>query len=48
MLPFSAEFEKEVLALAGSPDKDIRDKAAADLGAPTMISKITQTGYHHL
>lgn len=41
MLPFSAEFEKEVLALAGSPDKDIRDKAAADLGAPTMISKIT-------
>lgn len=48
MLPFSAEFEKAVLATAGSPEKELRDKAAAELGAPTMIAKITTAGYHHL
>ena len=48
MVPFSAEFEKEVLRVAGSPDKEARDKAAAELGAPTMIHKITQVGYRTL
>lgn len=48
MVPFSAEFEKEVLQVAGSPDKDARDKAAAELGAPTMIHKITNVGYRAL
>jgi obg-like ATPase 1 len=48
MVPFSAEFEKEVLALAGSPDKDARDKAATELGGATMIHKIVTTGYHTL
>jgi len=48
MLPFSAEFEKDVMASAGCLDKDIRDQCASDLGAPSMISKITQAGYNHL
>ncbi len=32
MLPYSASFEKEVLELAGSPDKEARDKAASEMG----------------
>lgn len=48
IIPFSAEYEKEVLALAGSPDKEARDSAAAELGAPSMITRITTTGYEHL
>ena len=48
MLPFSAEFESEVLATAGSPDKGPRDEAAASLGAATMIHKIVTTGYRTL
>lgn len=48
MVPYSADFEKEVMQIAGSPDKDARDKAAESLGAPTMIHKITTTGYKHL
>lgn len=48
MIPFSAEFEKEVLANAGSPDKDARDQAAEALGAPTMIHKIVNVGYRTL
>jgi obg-like ATPase 1 len=48
MLPFSADYEKDVLATAGSPDREARDRAAAELGAPTMIHKITTTGYHTL
>ena len=40
MIPFSAEFEKEVLALAGSPDKVARDNAAKELGVDTMIHEI--------
>jgi len=35
MLPYSAEFEKEVLALAGSPEKAARDAAATELGSTT-------------
>lgn len=48
MLPYSAEFEKNVSKAAGSIDKDARDKAAAEAGAATMIPKITQAGYNHL
>jgi len=48
MIPYSAEFEKEVLAAAGSPDKDARDFSAEELGAATMIHKIVNTGYRAL
>jgi len=32
MLPYSAEFEAEVLATAGSPERAARDAAATELG----------------
>ena len=48
IIPFSAEYEKEVLDTAGSPELEARQKAAEELGAPSMITKITQTGYTHL
>ena len=48
ILPYSAEFEAEVLSNAGSPEKEARDKAASELGAPTMIHKIVNTGYRTL
>jgi len=48
MLPYSAEFEAEVLAMAGSPDKAARDTAATELGSTTMIHKIVNTGYRTL
>ena len=48
MIPFSAEFEKEVLALSGSPDKEPRDAAAKELGGVTMINQIVTTGYKTL
>ena len=48
VLPYSAEFEAEVLANAGSPDKAARDAAAKELGAPSMIHKIVNCGYRTL
>lgn len=48
MLPYSADFEKQVQDAAGSTDKMVRDQCAADLGAASMITKITQAGYNHL
>ncbi len=48
MLPYSAEFEKQVLELAGSPEIEAREKAALELGGPTMVPKLTQAGYNHL
>lgn len=48
MLPFSAEFEKNVSLEAGSADAALREKAAANAGAATMVPKITQAGYNHL
>ena len=48
MVPYSAEFEAEVLAAAGDAAKEARDKAAEELGAPTMIHKIVNTGYRAL
>ena len=34
--------------MAGSPDKEVRDKAADEMGAPTMIHKIVNVGYKAL
>lgn len=48
VLPFSVEFEAEVLRNAGGPEKELRDKAASELGAPTMIHKIVNCGYRTL
>lgn len=48
MVPYSVEFEKEVLAMAGSADKAARDAAATELGSTTMIHKIVTTGYRTL
>ena len=48
MIPYSAEFEAEVLANAGSPDKAARDNAARELGAVTAIHKIVTVGYRTL
>lgn len=48
MLPYSADFESEVLAAAGSADKAARDAAAAELGAPTMVHKLVNVGYRTL
>lgn len=40
VIPYSAEYEKEVQSLAGSIDKEKRDKAAEELGSPSMMTKI--------
>lgn len=48
MVPYSADYEKEVLATAGQPDKEARDKVAEELGAPSMITKIVNCGYRTL
>ena len=48
MLPYSAEFEAEVLANAGSPERAARDAAAAELGQPTMVHKLVTCGYRTL
>lgn len=48
MLPYSADFEAEVLDKAGGPEKDKRDAAAAEMGAPSMVAKISNTGYKAL
>jgi len=48
MVPFSAEYEAEVLATAGSPDRAPRDAAATELGKPTMIHRIVNVGYRTL
>lgn len=48
MIPYSAEFEAEVLATAGSPERWLRDEAAASLGRGTMVHKLVTTGYRTL
>ena len=48
MLPYSAEFESEVLANAGSPDRAARDAAAAELGQATAVHKLVTMGYRTL
>lgn len=48
MLPFSADFERQVSDAAGSHDRIKRDEAAKELGSVTMVPKIAQAGYNHL
>jgi obg-like ATPase 1 len=48
MLPYSAEFEQEVVDTAGTTEKEARDKVAKELGADTMIHKIVNVGYRTL
>lgn len=50
MIPYSAEFEREILENAGSPDHEARNAAANEIkeGATTMIPKITNVGYKAL
>jgi hypothetical protein len=50
MIPYSADFEGEILASAESPEVEARNKAANDIkeGCTTMISKITNVGYKAL
>ena len=48
MLPYSAEYEAEVLATAGSPENEARQAVAQELGAPSMINRLVVTGYRTL
>ena len=48
MLPYSAEFEQEVVDTAGTTDKEARDKVAAEMGAESMMHKIVNVGYRAL
>lgn len=48
MIPYSAEYETEVLANAGSPERAARDEAAAALGKPTQVHKLINVGYRTL
>jgi len=48
MLPYSAEFESEVVDQAQSTDKEVRAKVAGELGAPSMINRIIGCGYKTL
>lgn len=47
MIPYSAEFESEVIA-AGGDDKEAQAAAAKELGAPSMIDRIIKSGYKNL
>ena len=46
MIPYSAEFESKVIA--NGTDPEIRKKAAADMGAPSIINRIIRVGYSTL
>ncbi len=43
MIPFSASFEKKVVAEGADPE--VRRKIADELGSPSAIPKIIKTGY---
>uniref|UniRef100_A0A7S3MY08 Obg-like ATPase homolog n=1 Tax=Strombidium inclinatum TaxID=197538 RepID=A0A7S3MY08_9SPIT len=47
MIPYSAEFESEVVADA-KEDRDAQAAKAKELGAPSMIDRIIKAGYKHL
>lgn len=47
MIPYSAEFESEVVA-ASPDDKDAQAAAAKEMGAASMIDRIIKAGYKHL
>jgi obg-like ATPase 1 len=46
MIPFSAEYEQKIVAFG--TDKETRQKAAEELGAPSIINKIIKIGYNAL
>ena len=46
MIPFSAEFEKEVSSVG--PDPLARAEKAKELGAKSMLDRIIKIGYTHL
>jgi len=48
MVPYSAEYEQQVLAAAGSPERIKREEAARELGAPSMMTRIIKVGYNAL
>lgn len=47
MIPYSAEFESEVIA-AGGDDKEAQAAAAKEMGAASMIDRIIKSGYKNL
>lgn len=47
MIPYSAEFESEVVA-AGGDDKEAQAAAAKEMGAASMIDRIIKSGYKNL
>lgn len=47
MIPFSADFESQVVANGGI-EPESRAKAASELGAASVINKIIRIGYHTL
>jgi obg-like ATPase 1 len=47
MIPYSAEFESEVVAF-NKEDKVEQEKHALELGAPSMIDRIIKSGYKNL
>lgn len=49
MIPYSADFEAEVVAGCKDPDsREEQAKCAAELGAPSMIDRIVKSGYKNL
>jgi len=50
MIPYSAEFEAEILEIAGTGDVEKRNEAAEEMqkGCTSMISKIVNVGYKSL
>jgi len=48
MLPFSAEFESEVVDEAQSTDREVRAKVASGMGANSMVNRIIGCGYKTL
>lgn len=46
MIPFSAEFEKEVAEVGPDPTK--RQEKAKEMGARSMLDRIIKVGYSHL
>ena len=47
MIPYSAEFESEVVATGGD-DKEAQAAAAKEMGAASMIDRIIKSGYKNL
>lgn len=49
MIPYSADFEAQVIAGCQDPDnEDEKKKVAEELGAPSMIDRLIKAGYKNL